>query len=191
MTAPNMALQRTRRPRIRSGRSLRSLGSPLNARSLGGMPRESFRTSRAKSGLRIALMCCAVGLQSCVLQDGVRVEIRNETAKAFYEIRVIGMDFTNLRNSAGYVFVRSCRRLAAGGTCTFRATPRVPFRLVVAWGEPSPTSNAWWESPNIYPPRSCIASATIGSDRRVQFKIRPMSSMLLSSAVPRANCNAT
>ena len=33
---PNMALQRTRRPRFRSGRSLRSLGSPLNARSLGG-----------------------------------------------------------------------------------------------------------------------------------------------------------
>jgi hypothetical protein len=29
--APNMALQRTRRPRFRSGRSLRSLGSPLNA----------------------------------------------------------------------------------------------------------------------------------------------------------------
>jgi hypothetical protein len=32
---PNMALQRTRRPRFRSGRSLRSLGSPLNARTLG------------------------------------------------------------------------------------------------------------------------------------------------------------
>ncbi len=32
---PNMALQRTRRPRIRSGRSLCSLGSPLNARPLG------------------------------------------------------------------------------------------------------------------------------------------------------------
>jgi hypothetical protein len=34
-TAANIALQRTRRPRIRSGRSLRSLGSPLNARPLG------------------------------------------------------------------------------------------------------------------------------------------------------------
>jgi hypothetical protein len=33
---PNMALQRTRRPRFRSGRSLRSLGSPLNARPLDG-----------------------------------------------------------------------------------------------------------------------------------------------------------
>jgi len=32
---PNMALQRTRRPRIRSGRSLRSLGSPLNAQPFG------------------------------------------------------------------------------------------------------------------------------------------------------------
>ena len=30
-----MALQRTRRPSLRSGRSLRSLGSPLNARPLG------------------------------------------------------------------------------------------------------------------------------------------------------------
>jgi hypothetical protein len=30
-----MALQRTRRPRFRSGRSLHSLGSPLNARPLG------------------------------------------------------------------------------------------------------------------------------------------------------------
>ena len=32
-----MALQRTRRPRIRSGHSLRSLGSPLNAYPLGSM----------------------------------------------------------------------------------------------------------------------------------------------------------
>jgi hypothetical protein len=32
---PNMALQRTRRPRIRSGRSRCSLGSPLNAVALG------------------------------------------------------------------------------------------------------------------------------------------------------------
>ena len=35
MPRPNMALQRTRRPTLRSGRSLCSLGSPLNARSLG------------------------------------------------------------------------------------------------------------------------------------------------------------
>ena len=32
-----MAFQRTRRPSLRSGRSLRSLGSPLNAYPLGGM----------------------------------------------------------------------------------------------------------------------------------------------------------
>jgi hypothetical protein len=31
-----MALQRTRRPSLRSGRSLRSLGSPLNTRPFGG-----------------------------------------------------------------------------------------------------------------------------------------------------------
>jgi len=35
---PNMALQRTRRPRIRSGRSRCSLGSPLNAVALGRTP---------------------------------------------------------------------------------------------------------------------------------------------------------
>jgi hypothetical protein len=33
--APNKRLQRTRRPRIRSGRSLRSLGSPLKRYPLG------------------------------------------------------------------------------------------------------------------------------------------------------------
>ena len=32
---PDMALQRNRRPRFLSGRSLRSLGSPLNDRPLG------------------------------------------------------------------------------------------------------------------------------------------------------------
>ena len=35
---PNMALQRTRRPSLRSSRSLRSLGSPLNAYPLGVGP---------------------------------------------------------------------------------------------------------------------------------------------------------
>jgi hypothetical protein len=39
-----MALQRTRRPRFRSGRSLRSLGSPLNARSLGSSGMWSLRS---------------------------------------------------------------------------------------------------------------------------------------------------
>ena len=40
---PNMALQRTRRPRFRSGRSLRSLGSPLNARPLGSTRKRQWR----------------------------------------------------------------------------------------------------------------------------------------------------
>jgi hypothetical protein len=41
---PNMALQRTRRPRLRSGRSLCSLGSPLNAQPLGvGKVRSAIR----------------------------------------------------------------------------------------------------------------------------------------------------
>ena len=46
---PNMALQRTRRPSLRSGRSLRSLGSPLNAYPLG-----ATRNHQA-TGLLVAL----------------------------------------------------------------------------------------------------------------------------------------
>jgi hypothetical protein len=42
-----MALQRTRRPRFRSGRSLRSLGSPLNARSLGSPERPRLQWTLA------------------------------------------------------------------------------------------------------------------------------------------------
>jgi hypothetical protein len=59
--APNMALQRTRRPRIRSGRSLCSLGSPLNARPLGG-----------RSGLvwAIALAFCLPGSGSSIPGSG-------------------------------------------------------------------------------------------------------------------------
>jgi hypothetical protein len=37
------SLQRTRRPSLRSGRSLRSLGSPLNRRPFGGLPHVIFR----------------------------------------------------------------------------------------------------------------------------------------------------
>jgi hypothetical protein len=53
-TAPsNMALQRTRRPRLRSGRSLRSLGSPLNAcslgRGVGDLHRDIFRRPTVSS----------------------------------------------------------------------------------------------------------------------------------------------
>ncbi len=46
--APNMALQRTRRPRLRSGRSLRSLGSPLNARPLDARQMNCGRASSAE-----------------------------------------------------------------------------------------------------------------------------------------------
>ena len=56
---PNMALQRTRRPRLRSGRS--PLGSPLNARSLG-------RGSRC-----VALVAFAAGL--CLVSCGRSREI--------------------------------------------------------------------------------------------------------------------
>ena len=50
---PNMALQRTRRPRLRSGRSLCSLGSPLNARPFGGRePQRSGRSPRMNWSLR-------------------------------------------------------------------------------------------------------------------------------------------
>ena len=41
-----MALQRTCRPSLRSGRSLCSLGSPLNARPLGGKRLEDVEMTR-------------------------------------------------------------------------------------------------------------------------------------------------
>jgi LmbE family N-acetylglucosaminyl deacetylase len=68
MLAPNMALQRTRRPRVRSGRSLRSLGSPLNARPFGGQEREEGKRPARIGGDAVRLLFCsslfAVG---CVL----------------------------------------------------------------------------------------------------------------------------
>ena len=59
---PNMALQRTRRPRIRSGRSLCSLGSPLSFWSLGakrGMAGGAavWRPRRAASGIAGGSAC--------------------------------------------------------------------------------------------------------------------------------------
>jgi len=48
---PNMALQRTRRPSLRSGRSLRSLGSPLNALPLGPSVSRARLVSAFTSGL--------------------------------------------------------------------------------------------------------------------------------------------
>ena len=49
--ASNMALQRTRRPRLRSGRSLGSLGSPLNAQPLGG-----WRWCAARRALALSMI---------------------------------------------------------------------------------------------------------------------------------------
>jgi hypothetical protein len=43
----NMALQRTRRPSLCSGRSLRSLGSPLNAQPLGISCRRALASTRS------------------------------------------------------------------------------------------------------------------------------------------------
>ena len=57
-----MALQRTRCPRLRSGRSLRSLGSPLNARPLGA---RSSIMEMSKLGLVLTLL----GLLGSGLQD--------------------------------------------------------------------------------------------------------------------------
>ncbi len=51
-----MALRRSRRPRFRSGRSLRSLDSPLNARLLGG-----FRKAMIRLGVAV-LVCSMAGI---------------------------------------------------------------------------------------------------------------------------------
>jgi hypothetical protein len=52
-----MAFQRTRRPSLRSGRSLRSLGSPLNAYPLGG----------AAAGARLcSLIALALSITGCI-----------------------------------------------------------------------------------------------------------------------------
>jgi hypothetical protein len=70
---PNMALQRTRRPRCRSGLSLRSLGSPLNARPLDGHQRfpleahESPEQASSTSALRKLRMVGAVAAMLALL----------------------------------------------------------------------------------------------------------------------------
>jgi hypothetical protein len=62
-----MALQRTRRPRLRSGRSLCSLGSPLNARPLGGTLRNL--------GWGVELLFLFLISQVAVGGDAVRIEV--------------------------------------------------------------------------------------------------------------------
>ena len=59
-----MALQRTRRPRLRSGRSLRSLGSPLNARPLGAVINAMFLTVQVIARATLARMLAAWSLFS-------------------------------------------------------------------------------------------------------------------------------
>jgi hypothetical protein len=61
MTAPNMALQRPRRPSLRSGRSLRSLGSPLNAYPLGG-PSGGKAVIQRATARRVATWCFGAAL---------------------------------------------------------------------------------------------------------------------------------
>ena len=68
-----MALQRTRRPRLRSGRSLRSLGSPLNAYPLGARS----RIFRVVACLAIAVAGCNPGGE---LADRVVTAARSEGA---------------------------------------------------------------------------------------------------------------
>ena len=62
--APNMALQRTRRPRIRSGRSLCSLGSPLSFWSLGLI---SPKAGMAASRHQIAYLAFGLAVLSTAL----------------------------------------------------------------------------------------------------------------------------
>ena len=67
--SPNMALQRTRRPRFRSGRSLRSLGSPLMRRPLGRCRLAPWRSL-------VAVACIAVACFSG--EPAIKaVEVRN------------------------------------------------------------------------------------------------------------------
>jgi len=65
---PNMALQRPRRFRLRSGRSLRSLGSPLNARSLGGQWEKQLHPGRKGAALLLALAIAAPACRTATVQ---------------------------------------------------------------------------------------------------------------------------
>ena len=89
---PNMALQRTRRPRIRSGRSLRSLGSPLNARSLGSTRKSLF-------------IAFSLSVAGCVSADlgRLRVITRGELGEVIPGIEV----------TAGANMVKSQQRMGA------------------------------------------------------------------------------
>jgi hypothetical protein len=93
-----MALQRTRRPRFRSGRSLRSLGSPLNARPLGHPKSQAvviaarfFGVAAAISLIPSALSGCQCGnavspsealMKSAAVFEGVVVKIKEPASSS-------------------------------------------------------------------------------------------------------------
>jgi len=81
---PNMALQRTRRPRFRSGRSLRSLGSPLNARPLGGRAIESRSLSLAVA-IALALLTsgCTNVLHTYIGPTTARLHLQGPEAETY------------------------------------------------------------------------------------------------------------
>jgi len=62
-----MAFQRTRRPSLRSGRSLRSLGSPLNAYPFGG-----FRGKATMSGIGVLLLLPVLCWGAPLFRSGAR-----------------------------------------------------------------------------------------------------------------------
>jgi hypothetical protein len=89
-----MALQRTRRPRFRSGRSLRSLGSPLNARSLGRFSPPLARATHSMNrfrpfALRPLAFACALLLASVLPSAGCQSTQPADTEVASFELQRI------------------------------------------------------------------------------------------------------
>ena len=85
MTAkpPNMALQRPRRPRLRSGRSLCSLGSPLNARLFGGLLVEIVALARAEGMLEVFVLTSQSNEAACRLYARTGGRVEDDTAVLF------------------------------------------------------------------------------------------------------------
>ena len=121
---PNMALQRTRRPPLRSGRSLRSLGSPLNACSLGTRKWQLIGSSVAAVGLIILSSGCgACGnrVVAAVPSPSGRVEAviftRDCGATTAFSTQVsLLKPGSSLRNESGNLFVADTNHGAAAGS---------------------------------------------------------------------------
>jgi hypothetical protein len=94
-----MALQRTRRPRLRSGRSLRSLGSPLNARLLGGTLRSI--------GWGVGLLSLFLISQVAAGGDAVRIEVESSWSGLAPE--VIGAERPRQRSITILCHENDCR----------------------------------------------------------------------------------